>query len=98
MTPSTASSTSFEEIFRTSLEAYEKKTKKIITSHPLAAQLQSCASPGAVLDLLQAQAKASDKSHAFNERLTKWLDPTVNVLCSFSGILGDAVGQVIARG
>jgi hypothetical protein len=94
---STAPPTNFEEIFRTSLEVYEAKTKKDITSHPLAAQLQSCASPSAILALLQAQAKASDKSQTANEKLTKWLDPTVNVLCSFSAILGNAVGLVIAR-
>jgi hypothetical protein len=93
----TAPPPNFEEIFRTSLEAYETQTKKDITSHPLAAQLQSCASPNDILALLQAQAKASDKSQTANEKLTKWLDPTVNVLCSFSAILGNAVGLVIAR-
>jgi len=96
--PSTASSISFEEIFRVSLEAYRNKTKKDIASHPLATQLKSCDSPSAILDLLQAQAKAFDKSQSADEKLTKWLDPIVNVLCKFSAILGDAVGLVIARG
>ncbi|KAH9025144.1 hypothetical protein EDB84DRAFT_1440482 [Lactarius hengduanensis] len=90
--PSTASSINFEEIFRVSLEAYGKKTKRDIASHPLAVQLQSCNSPGAILDLLQAQAQALDKSQSADDKLTSWLGPTVNVLCTFSAILGDAVG------
>ncbi|KAI9447171.1 hypothetical protein BJY52DRAFT_1228412 [Lactarius psammicola] len=92
--PSTASSASFEETFRVSLEAYRNKTKKDIASHPLAAQLKSCDSPSAILDLLQAQAKAFDKSQSADENLTKWLDPTVNVLCKFSAVLGDAVAMI----
>jgi hypothetical protein len=92
--PSTPSSPNFEEIFRAALEAYKKQTKDF-ASHPLATQLQSCDSPGAILDLLQAQV---DKSQSADEKLTKWLDPTVNVLCSFSAILGGGVGLVITRG
>ena len=91
----TASSPSFETIFKEALEEYKKKTKKDIASHPLAAQLKSCDSPSAILAILRAQAQAADRSQSADERLTKWLDPTVNVLCAFSAILGDAVGLVI---
>ena len=90
----TASSPSFETIFKEALKEYEKKTKKDIASHPLAAQLKSCDSPSAILVILRAQVQASDKSQSADKRLTKWLDPTVNVLCAFSAILGDAVGLV----
>ena len=92
-----ASSTSFETIFNAALEEYERKTKKNIASHPLAAQLKSCDSPSAILAVLRAQVQESDKSQSADERLTKWLDPTVNVLCAFSAVLGDAVGLVIIR-
>ena len=96
--PSTsASSTSFETIFNAALEEYERKTKKNIASHPLAAHIKSCDSPSAILAVLRAQVQESDKSQSADERLTKWLDPTVNVLCAFSGILGNAVGLVIIR-
>ena len=91
----TASSPSFETIFKEALEEYEKKTKKDIASHPLAAQLKSCDSPSAILAILRAQVQTSDKSQIADERLTKWLDPTVNVLYAFSAIVGDAVGLVI---
>ena len=97
--PSTAatSSPNFSTIIIVALEEYKKKTKKDIASHPLAAQLKSCESPSAILALLRAQVQASDESQSADERLTKWLDPTVNVLYAFSAILGDAVGLVIAR-
>lgn len=91
------SSTSFETIFNAALEEYEKKTKKEIASHPLAAELKSCDSPSAILAVLRAQVQASDQSQSADERLTKWLDPTVNVLSAFSAIVGDAVGLVSAR-
>ena len=95
--PNSDSNTSFETIFKVALEEYEKKTKNDIASHPLAAQLKSCDSPSAILAILRAQVQASDKSQSTDERLTKWLDPTVNVLCAFSAVLGDAVGLVITR-
>jgi hypothetical protein len=94
--PTATSSTSFESILNAALEEYKKKTKKDIASHPLAAQFKSCDSPSAVLALLRAQVQESDKSRSADEKLTKWLDPTVNVLYAFSAILGDAVGLVIA--
>ena len=88
------SSTNFESIFTAALEAYKKQTKKDITFHPLAAKLQSCDSPSAILAVLQAQIKAFDQSQTTNEKLTAWLDPTVNVLYAFSGTLNSTVGLV----
>ena len=97
--PSTAatSSPNFATIIAAALEEYKKKTKKDIASHPLAAQLKSCVSPTAVLALLRTQVQVSDQSQSADEKFTKWLDPTVNVLYAFSAILGDAVGLVLAR-
>ncbi|KAH9057379.1 hypothetical protein EDB87DRAFT_1578759 [Lactarius vividus] len=88
-----ASSTHFETVFAAALEEYKKQTKNDITSHPLAAQLKTCDSPGAVLDLLQVQVQAFDKSQGAN-KVTNWLDPTVKVLYAFSATLGNAVGLV----
>jgi hypothetical protein len=95
--PSTATSstsTNFETIFTTALNAYNKQTKKDITSHPLSGQLQSCDSPSAILAVLRAQVQAFDNSQSADEKLTKWLDPTVNVLYAFSATLGNGVGPV----
>ena len=77
------------------LEEYKKQTKKDIASHPLAAQLKSCESPGAILTVLRAQVQVFG---SVDEKLTKWLDPNVNVLCAFSAILRDTIGLVITRG
>jgi hypothetical protein len=87
-------STGFEAIFRAALEAYKEQTKCDITSHPLAVQLQSCDSPGAILTVLRAQVQEFDQSRCGDDRLTKWLDPTVNVLCAFSAALGNGIGLV----
>ncbi|KAI9432760.1 hypothetical protein H4582DRAFT_1091100 [Lactarius indigo] len=91
--PSTpTSSMDFGKIFEAALKAYNNQTKKDIASHPLATQLQSCDSPSAILAILRAQVQAFDRSQGADERLTKWLDPTVNVLFAFSATLGEGVG------
>jgi hypothetical protein len=92
-----APSTNFETIIAAALEEYKRKTKQDIASHPLAAELKSCESTSAILAILRAQVQTFDKSQCADEKLTKWLDPTVNVLYAFSAILGDAVGLVTAR-
>ena len=65
-----------------------------LLSHPLAAQLQTCDSPSAILDLLHQQVQELNKSRNTYQRLTKWLDPTVNVLYAFSETLGEGVSLV----
>ncbi|KAH9062620.1 hypothetical protein EDB83DRAFT_845364 [Lactarius deliciosus] len=88
------SSTNFATIFTAALEAYKQRTKKDITSHPLAAQLQSCDSSSAILTVLRDQVQAFDQSHSADNKLTRWLDPTVNVLYAFSVTLGNGVGLI----
>ena len=93
--PSTStSSTNFEAIFSAALEAYNKKTKKDIASHPLATQLKSCDSSSAILAILRTQVQTFDQFQSANEKWTKWLDPTVNVLFAFSATLGNGIGVV----
>ena len=91
---STLSSSNFQSIFCASLKAYEKKTKNDLLSHPLAAQLQACNSPGDILAILQDKVNELDQSRSVNERLSQWLNPTINVLYSFSATLGAGVGLV----
>jgi hypothetical protein len=94
--PSTAStsSTNFESIFSAALNVYNKQTKKDIASHPLATELQSCDSSSAIIAILQTQIQTFDQSQGANEKWTRWLDPTVNVLFAFSATLGNGVGVV----
>jgi len=91
---SNASSSNFQLILNNALKAYKKRTKKDLLAHPLATQLQSCNSPTAVLALLQQQVLGSDLSRSGDDRWTKWLDPTVNVLFALSVTVGEAVGLV----
>jgi hypothetical protein len=88
------SSTNFQSIFNAALKAYEKKTKGDLLAHPLAAQLQACKSSGDILAVLQDKVKEFDQSRSADERLSQWLNPTINVLYSFSATLGAGVGLV----
>jgi hypothetical protein len=93
--PSTSTSTSnFQSIFNAALKAYEKKTKNDLLAHPLAAQLQACNSPGDILVILQDKVKEFNQSRSADERLSRWLNPTINVLYAFSAALGGGVGLV----
>jgi hypothetical protein len=78
------------------LKAYKKRTKKDLLKHPLADRLQTCDSASSILTVLQEQVQELDESQRSNERLTKWLGPTVNVLHAFSETLG-GVGLVSIR-
>jgi hypothetical protein len=92
--PTATSSTKFESIFATALTEYHKQTKYDITSHPLAAQLYSCDSPGAIIAVLRTQVHPFDQSQSADEKCTKWLVPTVHVLCAFSTTLSNRVEPV----
>ena len=93
-TAAPASSPNFQLIFNNALEVYKKRTKSDLLAHPLAAQLRTCNSPSDVLLILQQQVEELNQSRNNNGRLTRWLDPTVNVLYAFSGALGEGVGLV----
>ena len=94
---SSSSSSNFQLILNSALDTYKKRTKKDLREHPLAAQLQTCDSPSAILAVLQQQAQEAEQSRITNERWTKWLDPTVKVLHAFVSILGAAGGPVRLR-
>ena len=88
----TTSSSNYQSIFDSAIEAYKKKTRKDLRSHPLLDKLQTCHSPDAVLGVLYQQIPGFDQSCGTDDKLTKWLNPTVNVLCTFSGVIGGGVG------
>jgi hypothetical protein len=93
----TSSPSSFNSIINNALKAYEKRTKKNLLFHPLAEQLQTCNSPGAILHVLQQQVEEVNQSQSDDETLTKWLDPTVKVLYAFTEALGEGVGLVCLK-
>ncbi|KAI9438143.1 hypothetical protein H4582DRAFT_2076752 [Lactarius indigo] len=95
-TSAAAASERFQDIFNAALKSYQKQTKKDLIAHPLASQLQSCDSTSAILAVLQGQIREFDQAHSGDERLTKWLIPTVNVLLAFSAAVSEGVGLVFS--
>ena len=93
-TVASSSSPNFQLIINNALDTYKKRTRRDLRTHPLAVQLQTCGSPTAILDVLQEQVQALDQSRGTDERWTKWLDPTINVMYTFSNILGAGVSLV----
>ena len=92
-TASSASS-NFQLIINNALDKYKKLTKNDLLSHPLASTLQSCNSPSAILAVLHQQLEGLDQSRSSDERLSRWLDPTINVLNALSSTLAAGVGLV----
>ena len=84
----------FPAIFCASMKEYEKKTKKDLLTHPLMALLQACDSPTDILAVLRTQVQQFEESTRDDDKFTKWLNPTVNVLYAFSATLGAGVGLV----
>jgi hypothetical protein len=88
------SHSSYQLVFDNALDAYKKKTGKDLGSHPLLRELEACDSPNDVLTILQGDISGSDQSCSSNERLTKWLDPAVKALYTFSATIGTDIGLV----
>jgi hypothetical protein len=90
------SNSNYQRIFSVALDSYKKRTGNDLTSNPLLPKLETCNSPDAVIALLREQIPGYDQSRSNNdsERLSNWLNPTVNVIAAFSGTIGDSVGPV----
>ena len=84
----------FQLIINNALDEYKKRTKKDLLAHPLVTELQSCNTPNAILSVLQRQAQGLDRSRRSDDRWTRWLDSTVNVLFTLSATLGEGVSLV----
>ncbi|KAF8258960.1 hypothetical protein EI94DRAFT_1814243 [Lactarius quietus] len=95
-TPPTAFSSNFKFIFNKALKEYRKKTKQKLTAHPLAAHLDKCDSPVAILAILQDQVDQFIQSRSGDEQLQRWLVPTINVLHAFSETLGEGISLVFS--
>ena len=89
--PRTSSSAKYQVLFDNAFEAYRKKTGNDLTSDPLLRRLEACNSPDTVIDVLREQIPAYDQSAS---RLTSWVKPTINVVCTFSSTIGGAVSLV----
>jgi hypothetical protein len=94
MSPTPASESRFQDIFQDALNSYQKQTKKDLLKHPLATQLQSCESTTDILNILHDRVREFEEKSDGDERLTKWLSPTVNVLNAFSAAVSGGVSLV----
>ncbi|KAH8981648.1 hypothetical protein EDB92DRAFT_1819537 [Lactarius akahatsu] len=91
---SSSSSPNFQPILEKALQEYKRKTGKDLTTHPFAAEIKACDSPEAILTVLEGKVNELNQSRSSDERLTKWLNPTVNILNALSATLGEGVGSV----
>ncbi|KAF8263828.1 hypothetical protein EI94DRAFT_1806664 [Lactarius quietus] len=67
-----------------------------LLTHPLATQLQSCKSSSDILAVLHDKVNEFNKSRGNNEKLSSWLNPTINILYTFSATLGQGVGLIFS--
>lgn len=79
----TPTPSNFQVIFENALNAYKRRTKEDLLTHPLANQLEVCDSASRILSVLQEQVEELNQSQRRNERWTRWLYPTVKVLHAF---------------
>lgn len=81
------------------LKTYKKHTKKDLFSHPFAAQFRAYNSPGTIRLVLQwqIQMQGLSQSQCGHERLARCLEPTVNLLYTFSLALEEGDGLVCFR-
>ena len=89
------SSSNFQLIINNALDKYKKRTNNDLLAHPLAAQLQSCNSPSDILAVLHQQVQGLGQSQSTDERWSRWLDPTVDVIYVLSSTL--AAGASLVR-
>ena len=99
----TASSSKFQLIINDALKVYNRRTKNDLLLHPLAIEIQNCDSPSDILSVLQQQVQGPDQSKRGDDRWTKWLDPTINIILAFSqtagtvGLVGQGYALILDR-
>ncbi|KAH8980601.1 hypothetical protein EDB86DRAFT_2979759 [Lactarius hatsudake] len=92
---STLASTSFRltgtGILDAALTDYARQIGMDPSKHPFFDQLQSCHSPNDVLKLLEDKAKEFKDYREGNRKLIDCLKPVVEVIHTFSGVLGEVI-------
>jgi hypothetical protein len=86
----------FVLIFKAASERYKNLTKQDLDAHPFAEELGKCDSPAAVLNVFRVQAQAFEEFRKGDERLMKWLDPTVNILTKFSATIAAGNALIVS--
>jgi fungal STAND N-terminal Goodbye domain len=89
----TPSSSTIQSIID-ALADYTNVTGIDLSNNPFAAAIEHSNTPEAILEILQEREKAFKEYRGGNRRLINCLRPTVKVIHSFSGILGEAASLV----
>jgi hypothetical protein len=84
----------FTQIFNTAIDEYKKLTKEDPRTHPFAAAFNVCNTPDTILDVFRTQAQAFDRLREGDDKLMRWLNPTVQVLFTLSATLGEGISLV----
>jgi fungal STAND N-terminal Goodbye domain len=91
---SSTSSSSNIQLITDALADYTKITGVDLSKSPFGAAIEQWNSPEAILELLQEREKSFKEYRDNNRTLIKCLTPTVRVIQTFSGIIGEAVTLV----
>ena len=83
--------TSFQGILDRALADYQEQIGVQLDKHPFVDELRRSNSPDKVLKLLETKANAFKAYRDGNRKLINWLSPVVQVIHTFSGVLGQAV-------
>jgi hypothetical protein len=87
---------SFQSLFDSALQDYQKRTKLRLLDHPLAKELEKCDSVDSITAVLQRKARDINQYRGDDGRIMKSVKCTVQVLCtlSTSTVLGECIGLV----
>ena len=88
------STNTFTAVFNAAEAEYQKITGKRLDTQPFAAKLDTCHSPENISNLLRTQAQAFSNFRQGDEKLMRWLGPTVNILFTFSDTFGEGIALV----
>src|SRR5713101_989656 len=91
---SSTPSTSNIQLITDALATYAKITGIDLSKNPFAAAIERADSPGVILELLREREKAFKDYREGNRRLISCLSPAVNIIQSFSVVLGESISMV----
>ncbi|KAI0296494.1 hypothetical protein B0F90DRAFT_1032530 [Multifurca ochricompacta] len=87
-----------ETLFANALKDYAIQTGDDLATHPLFSKIKSCDSVESIAAVLQEQADAFHKFRKRDQKVAKWLEPTINVINMLSGTLSEAVSLAFPPG
>jgi hypothetical protein len=76
------------------LENYTEQMKISLKDNPFVTEIKRCDSPGAILQLLEKNRDAFKEYRDKNWKFIDYLNPIVQFVHTFSGILSEATGLV----